>query len=308
MVGSYIALIRKEADSDYGVDFPDLPGCVTAGSTLDEAAAMAREALALHLEGLEAEGEAWPEPSSLEDIMALADSRDAAAILVPAPKPKGRAARINITVDENLLGEIDAAAGPGERSGFLSQAARVALRSTPLPTATSKAVEGITMISEVFERTAPLSKAVERIAASSEALGTTLARMEEPAKAAAAMAAQMEDLTKAAARMEAFTKAAAPMKARMEAFTKAAAPMEARMEAFRKAFAGIEDLRAAVEGIDLDLAPTRKTAAKRKTAKRKAAKKSEPKKAPAEKKTAKRRIAAKRRKGKPTSAKRRTRA
>ncbi len=300
MVGSYIALIRKEADSDYGVDFPDLPGCVTAGSTLDEAAAMAREALALHLEGLEAEGEAWPEPSSLEDIMALADSRDAAAILVPAPKPKGRAARINITMDENLLEEIDAAVGPGERSGFLSQAARVAMRATPLPTATSKAVEGITMTSEVFERAEALSKAVERIAASSEAVGTTLARMEEPAKAAAAMAARMEEFGKAFARAEDLTKAAA----RMEEFGKAFA----RMEEFRKAFAGIEEIRAAFEGIDLGLAPTRKTASRRKTAKRKAAKKSEPKKAPAEKKTAKRRIAAKRRQGKPTSAKRRTRA
>ena len=290
MAGSYIALIRKEADSDYGVDFPDLPGCVTAGSTLDEAAAMAREALALHLEGLEAEGEAWPEPSSLEDIMALADSRDAAAILVPAPKAKGRAARINITVDENLLEEIDASAGPGERSGFLSQAARAALRATPLPTATSKAVEVITMTSEISER----------IAARSKALETALARMEEPAKAAAAMAARMEAFTKAAAPMEAFTKAFSGI----EDLTKAAA----RMEAFTKAFSGIEDLRVAVEGIDFGHAPTRKTAPKRKTAKRKAAKKSEPKKAPAEKKTAKRRIAAKRRQGKPTSAKRRTRA
>ena len=34
---SYIALIHKDADSDYGVSFPDLPGCITAGTTLDEA-------------------------------------------------------------------------------------------------------------------------------------------------------------------------------------------------------------------------------------------------------------------------------
>jgi predicted RNase H-like HicB family nuclease len=42
-----------------------LPGCVTAGATLDEARDMAEEALALHIEGLEQDGEAIPEPSSL---------------------------------------------------------------------------------------------------------------------------------------------------------------------------------------------------------------------------------------------------
>jgi len=40
----YIALIHKDADSDYGVSFPDLPGVITAGSDLDEARAMAAEA------------------------------------------------------------------------------------------------------------------------------------------------------------------------------------------------------------------------------------------------------------------------
>lgn len=54
----YIALIHKDADSDYGVSFPDLPGVISAGGTLDEARAMAIEALAFHLEGLAEDGEA----------------------------------------------------------------------------------------------------------------------------------------------------------------------------------------------------------------------------------------------------------
>ena len=66
---SYIALIHKEAASDFGVSFPDLPGCVTAGTTLDEARAFAEEALALHLAGLAEDGEAAPEPSTLEAVM-----------------------------------------------------------------------------------------------------------------------------------------------------------------------------------------------------------------------------------------------
>ena len=45
----YIAIIHKEAGSDYGVSFPDFPGCVTAGKTMDEVKDMAIEALAFHI-------------------------------------------------------------------------------------------------------------------------------------------------------------------------------------------------------------------------------------------------------------------
>ena len=44
---SYVALLRKDEGSDYGVEFPDFPGCVTAGRSLDEARTMAAEALEL---------------------------------------------------------------------------------------------------------------------------------------------------------------------------------------------------------------------------------------------------------------------
>ncbi len=46
----YLAIVEKTADSDYGVFFPDVPGCVSAGETLEEARAFAVEALSLHLE------------------------------------------------------------------------------------------------------------------------------------------------------------------------------------------------------------------------------------------------------------------
>ena len=74
---NYIGLIHKEATSDYGVSFPDFPGVVTAGSSLDEARAMAEEALAFHIDGLINDGEAIPEPSDLEDVMADPDNRTA---------------------------------------------------------------------------------------------------------------------------------------------------------------------------------------------------------------------------------------
>lgn len=69
-VRNYIGLIHKDPDSDFGVSFPDFPGAVTAGKSLDEARAMAEESLAFHIEGIVEDGEAIPEPSSLEDVMA----------------------------------------------------------------------------------------------------------------------------------------------------------------------------------------------------------------------------------------------
>ena len=61
----YIAYLHKDRKSDFGVSFPDFPGCVTAGRTLDEARRMAAEALALHIRGMLDDGGAL-EPS-LED-------------------------------------------------------------------------------------------------------------------------------------------------------------------------------------------------------------------------------------------------
>src|SRR6266404_5853829 len=86
-MSQYIALIHKEPDSDYGVSFPDFPGVFTAGRTLDEARAMAEEALAFHIEGLVADKEAVPEPSTLETIMADPTNRDGIAILVAGNTP-----------------------------------------------------------------------------------------------------------------------------------------------------------------------------------------------------------------------------
>src|SRR5271168_1415802 len=102
----YVALIHKDADSDYGVSFPDFPGAITAGRTLDEARAMAAEALALHIEGMVEDGEAVPEPSSLETIMADPENRDGVAILVTVAPRSVKAVRINITLREDVLREV----------------------------------------------------------------------------------------------------------------------------------------------------------------------------------------------------------
>jgi predicted RNase H-like HicB family nuclease len=107
----YIGLLHKDAGSDYGVSFPDFPGCVTAGETLDEAHALAAEALSFHIDGMLVDGAAPPMPTPLERIMADATNRDGAAIVVPVRDVGSDAVRFDMSVDENTLSKIDDYAG-----------------------------------------------------------------------------------------------------------------------------------------------------------------------------------------------------
>lgn len=122
----YIALLRKDAESDFGVEFPDFPGCITAGTSLEEASVMAEEALAAHIEFLREEGEAVPEPTTLDEVMTRPESKGAIPFLVSTPDPEGRAVRVNITIPENVLKAVDAEAERlgMSRSAFLTRAAQ----------------------------------------------------------------------------------------------------------------------------------------------------------------------------------------
>ncbi|CAN7593326.1 type II toxin-antitoxin system HicB family antitoxin [Mesorhizobium sp. LjRoot246] len=125
----YIGLIHKDAESDFGVSFPDFPGVITAGKDLDDARVMAEEALAFHVEGLVEDGEAIPEPSSLAEVMASAANRDGVAILVGVKTETKKAVRVNITLPDDVLQRIDAFAEAHgyTRSGFIAKAAQRAM-------------------------------------------------------------------------------------------------------------------------------------------------------------------------------------
>lgn len=126
---SYIALIHKAETTDYGVSFPDFPGCVTAGRSLEEAQSMAAEALSLHIDGMLEDGDKIPQPSQLSAIMRQRENLDAVAILVPAVSSSQKVVRVNITIREAELQQIDAYADRHKmtRSGFLIQAAQTAI-------------------------------------------------------------------------------------------------------------------------------------------------------------------------------------
>jgi predicted RNase H-like HicB family nuclease len=123
---SYIGLIHKDADSHFGVSFPDFPGVITAGTSLDDARAMAEEALTFHIEGLAEDEEAIPEPSALEEVMSDPGNRSGVAILVSVKTDQPKAVRVNVTLPGDVLEQIDkfAEAHGFTRSGFLTQAAK----------------------------------------------------------------------------------------------------------------------------------------------------------------------------------------
>ena len=105
-MAAFVALIRKEPRSDYGVDFPDFPGCVSAGRTIDEAVAMAHEALGGHVammveEGREAPGSGPPghdpERSAQQGrgaVSRLRARRGAMSLLGAQPTVSGRRRRV----------------------------------------------------------------------------------------------------------------------------------------------------------------------------------------------------------------------
>ena len=126
----YVALVDG-APGAFGVVIPDLPGCTSAGDTVDEALANAVEALRVWIEDARADGEDIPAP---RDFGAMHDDPEiagrirsgAALALVPVLIDSGRPAKANVSIDSGLLQAVDDAARVRglTRSAFLASAAR----------------------------------------------------------------------------------------------------------------------------------------------------------------------------------------
>src|SRR6266849_3922612 len=121
----YIAYLHKDSKSDFGVSFPDFPGCVTAGKSLDQAARKAPEALAFHIAGMLEDGENIPKPSKIDDLIRDPDRQNAIAFLVTADFHKTKTVRVNITARENQIELIDRRARQAgmTRSAYMVQSA-----------------------------------------------------------------------------------------------------------------------------------------------------------------------------------------
>ncbi len=126
-MSSYIAAVHKDPSSEYGVSFPDFPGCITAGKSIDKVKDISLEALKGHIQTMKEFGEKIPSPSKLDDIVADPDFFDTVAFLVISlPDIKTKTIRVNITLPEDILHKIDVTAKKRgmSRSSFLSHAAQ----------------------------------------------------------------------------------------------------------------------------------------------------------------------------------------
>lgn len=122
-------VLHKDTDTDYGVTVPDVPGCFTAGATVSEALENAHEALALHFEGLVADGDPLPQAQEIDVHLANSDFAGGvwAVVDFDVTPYLGKSVRFNATLPENLLQRIDDAVKKdrryASRSGFLATAA-----------------------------------------------------------------------------------------------------------------------------------------------------------------------------------------
>lgn len=124
-----IAIEIPQAEGEaYGVVVPDIPGCFSAGDTIDDAVASAREAIELHVEGLADDNAPIPTASTVATHQAQPEyaGRVWAVVEIDITRYMGKAEKINVTLPGNLIRRIDelVKATPGEtRSGFLAKAA-----------------------------------------------------------------------------------------------------------------------------------------------------------------------------------------
>ncbi len=109
----------------YGVIVPDLPGCFSAGDTLDEAFDMAKEAIEGWIECTVDDGQDIPKPSAMEEIRKNPEFSGwiFGAVDVDLSKLSGKAERVNITLPRLVLRRLDAKARQAgdTRSGYIAQ-------------------------------------------------------------------------------------------------------------------------------------------------------------------------------------------
>jgi len=122
-------VLHKDADSDYGVTVPDVPGCFTAGATVSEALENVQEALALHLEGLIADDQNLPQAQEVDIHLANPNFAGGVWAVVDFDLTPylGKSVRFNASLPEHLLNRIDEKVQKdhryASRSGFLATAA-----------------------------------------------------------------------------------------------------------------------------------------------------------------------------------------
>ncbi|MBO4222336.1 type II toxin-antitoxin system HicB family antitoxin [Bradyrhizobium neotropicale] len=105
---SYIALVHKDEDTSYGVSFPDVPGCISAGDSFADALSNASEALAGHLAVMEADGDRIPVAHTLEELERNPDFLDdaAGAVIALVSPASNQVTSLRIELESATIKEI----------------------------------------------------------------------------------------------------------------------------------------------------------------------------------------------------------
>jgi len=123
---NFYVVVHKDPDSIYGITVPDLPGCFSAGDTLDEALENTKEAIECHIEGLLMDEELIPIPQAIEKHHQNPDYSGGVwkSVRVDISKISGSSKPIEVTLPEKILTQLDKyAKTQGEtRSSLLVQA------------------------------------------------------------------------------------------------------------------------------------------------------------------------------------------
>lgn len=136
VIKPYAAIFEPTSEGEYSVFFPELPGCVSFGDSMTHAAAMAKEALSLHLSDLE--GVTFVNLDDIDLDKELKESEPGSRVVFIEPDfflmkkyVPGKAQRINITMDEHLIAYADYKAKQSDtnRSQLISEALRQYLGS-----------------------------------------------------------------------------------------------------------------------------------------------------------------------------------
>lgn len=122
-----IGLVHGGGDA-YGISYPDFPGCVAGGASIDDAVSRGEDALAVHVESMLEDGEELPTLRSRDAILSDPQLQDDVkdAVLVAVPMPSARRARVHVMIDESLLAAVErsAEAEGFTRSGYFERAVR----------------------------------------------------------------------------------------------------------------------------------------------------------------------------------------
>ena len=105
----YSVVIHKDPESDYSVTVPDLSGCFSAGSTIEEALSMGKEAIECHIEGMLLDGEVIPKLIPIEEHRTNPEYIDGiwGLVEIDLNKLSSKSKRVNITLPEYLLNTVD---------------------------------------------------------------------------------------------------------------------------------------------------------------------------------------------------------